>query len=1818
MPSFEELRDKLTGQRDSAEEARRHLLLAREAVEQTRRNLAEFERTADPQDERQREELKNLKQQEQRARRRVDELSQSLKNQLANQAELWAGFESLTDPREMLRQWDDRFPILLFPVRIETRFKTGTEGRPQLWVRVYPDDCLLDTFEDSLTEKELENARIFWTLIWQAGGDEALERAAWRNLVASHGSGRAGWIVRQYAPLNPDAKPVSTSPSEILLVIVTADPLPSEAAIFWLEMWRAVDDEAAQTAAFEALKSDVGAERADQIINLRPVNFDTPPPKGATRRTASVKVAILELTAPGAKETRRSSWSSAPRVYLLPDRFVLLGYRGNLEEPEIEALGNPIQTPLVAGPDPNAPPDKQLKSVEGKLSVPDEIVWMFDFERALKVGMAFRIDLTVEQARQGFDRLVVLGVRLSDSPDAGSRRLETLIEHHLYSRKGLELIPQGAPTNNTEKGGSGFSVRDDSDASFDALFRQKPQYSIESDPLLRRDGQWFAEMLGIGHETAQRILNAGMTDQKEARAMNIALWPGTMGYMMRTMMSPVFPLRDIEATRAFFTRYVSGRGAIPALRIGRQPYGILPTAAFSKLKWFESSRFDFAFASLVNAGFPGRLYELLKSIDAEWAALMSLVSYIGKQGDPHQILLDVLGLHPSSVEYYPLQADSVTHKFHELLFISFPFAIQLASAVGIDDAMALLKRLGYQRADEPDVLKQIYHMRQTPLDGPVIDDRPLSEIEKIRAYASGKNYIAWLIETAQTGIDALRAERGFDEDKKPAALLYLLLRHALQVGFHETGVRQQIKAKVVAETPALFEEPSLIHVQVDKQMTESRYGLLYAEDPRITGRPGLRLGDFIAERIRTIDPEMREQIEALESLQDVPTARLERIFAEHLDCCSYRLDAWKSGLIRWQLEQMRQLNRNEEGRGVFLGAFGWLVDVAPENKKLSPVQLPAEIDELINKDEQIPLVRDETNAGLIHAPSLNHATTAAVLRNGYLSNDGRLAVNLSSRRVQRALGVLEGMRMGQSLGALLGYHFERFVHDGPVLQANATVFALRKAFPLVAEKIKKTQTDNTTSFETIAAMNVVDGLKLVEHVQRSNNRLYPFGLTTLPPIQNSTQAGVINKAVEYILDINDAVADLILAEGVHQAVLGNYDRSAGTLDAFSKGNYPPEPEVIRTPRSGVTLTHRVAIHLPVAPAANPLPAILMTAMAKAEPSLNAWLAGRLPDPSIVGAQVSFTDRVTGDEQTVFISQEDLGLQSIDLVYHLDTAADQTLQFLDDRILELIYSAHAPRLDLPITILYTKREVGQPMRISWFELQALIASLRALTVGSRPLQPADLARQNDADAEQQSTVTLDKARIENALNDLQAIALPDLTNPATAIDAHIDQFVAAVKPMAAYRLPQTGTGFTYEWRSRVFSSVAEKIGKRLGRWNQRLQDARELLDDYDALPLATPDPERIAKLQEIESMVGTSFISPQPTDPFVYRGAVGTKKTDFENKAAALRGVIDGHPATLQALIDGFENQLPITQFDLESLELEIDRDEIERFRLQLVDTLAGLKTERDKRIAQVQDLLVRHDAANPAKKIKLLQQAAGVIFGEDFKLIPQFGPEPATAIELDKAWQHSRSGELTRHLTDNLGTEYPVDDWLHGIARVRVKMWHCENALMLGEAFAVPEFDLTPLQLPFKATDSWLALEFPEEQPIIGDPLLYTGQFAEDFDKTQPVCGLLVDEWTEVIPGTEETTGITFHYDRPNSEPPQAWLLALPALMDGTWTWQELVDAVNQTLDAAKRRAIEPSHVDQTTYSRFLPATFSAYTFPEISISNNLLRNVGIYQMLQK
>ncbi len=137
------------------------------------------------------------------------------------------------------------------------------------------------------------------------------------------------------------------------------------------------------------------------------------------------------------------------------------------------------------------------------------------------------------------------------------------------------------------------------------------------------------------------------------------------------------------------------------------------------------------------------------------------------------------------------------------------------------------------------------------------------------------------------------------------------------------------------------------------------------------------------------------------------------------------------------------------------------------------------------------------------------------------------------------------------------------------------------------------------------------------------------------------------------------------------------------------------------------------------------------------------------------------------------------------------------------------------------------------------------------------------------------------------------------------------------------------------------------------------------------------------------------------------------------------------------------------------------------------------------------------------------------------------------------------SARLVAHLKP--ARDFPVDDWLHGMARMREmpRLW--EQTVLLSDALLGPggllgtgilnwpEPQLSPVQLPYVTDDHWLGLEFAKDptlpDPLNQDRLLFTAHYATGLSSEQQ-CGLVFDEWTEVIPAERETTGIALHYGR--------------------------------------------------------------------------------------
>ncbi|MCE3555572.1 hypothetical protein LWC33_29525 [Pseudonocardia sp. RS11V-5] len=1714
----------------------------------------------------------------------------------------------------------DDFPVLLGPVRVQTRFTAS-----ELLVRVFPDDWSVDKFEPLPTVAELTALDAYWTAVWQAGGNGAAKQAAWEELIGRVPSGRAAWLLSSRQPANPADQPTGVPPSTTVLVVLTPTPVAAadrQATVtYWTAVWRAHGDRAATGTANIALTTSVGATRGAAIRGLRPAGIDAAP----SNPSDAVQVAFLVLPEPAQGATAAQSWTKAARARLLPDRFTVLGYVGG--QRVISVTGATIPPELVVSPDPGTTDQLTVDEQTGVLHVPDDLLWLTDFDRAVQVGMGVRIPLD-DNTRAGVDRLVVFGMRRASTPDQTATDLADLITRQMRSPAGFAFVPQGTPTNNTEQRPAG---QDPTPLAPPAAASP----AAPTDWSTKSDGRWFAELVGVDPAIVAGAHHADQTDHRDARAANVALWPATWGSYLQTMLHPVLGAAPVDATRDFFTRHVSGRGPVPAVRIGRQPYGVLPTTAFSRLAWPDAA---------ATAPHRRALHQLLTAAAADWRTASAKVARLGTGGDPHQMLLDILALHPTSAEFYQRYAQSVEDVYNrENLGGLGPTVLPTLDELHMPQSVrALLARLGHVGAPDPDLIRRLFVGAQYPLLAPLVDDRPLSETDPVRAYTTDqRNYLRWLADLAGTDLETVRLEKGFIADRAPAALLYLLLRHAVLLGWADAARRLALAAgSALAQDPV---DPPFIHIGLADPAapSESRFRQLYTPDPAVTGSPSTLPVDYLPTALdgRLATAQLAEQVQALGLLADVPTARLERVLVEHLDCATYRLDAWQLGLAN---ERLAELRYGPDGTaaartGLHLGAYGWLEDIRPRTRQLSPVQLTGDLAQLFTPPGSSPLLHDPTNGGYLHAPSPAQARTAAVLRAGYLANatpenPGTFAVNLSSDRVRAALAVLNGLRSGQSLGALLGYRFERGLHDRfAEAELDTIIAALRGAFPLRAGRLEETRPATGTSADLVEARNVVDGLELVRRVTRTQDTTYPFGAVGLP-VATDVQLAAISAEVQRLLDLHDAVADLAIAESTHQTLAGNPDRAAATLDAYAKEGFPPDPAVVRTPRSGVTLTHRLGLQF--TPGLHP-PVEGATPRAQAEPAVNDWLPGLLPQAFNVVATVTWTDPVNGQAQSRVVSQQDVGLSPIDLLWAVRPADEAAMTDLDDRILGVVVERDGPRPDALLSIRYTQRVTN---RITFFELSGLVATLRRLLTTSRPLRPSDLvpaAGSATVDRGADDVISLSRERpaavraslnklagnVTSYISDLGALLQltstePQRTQVISGIDTFLQRYADLVGTASGFGLVRSSWGELIKWRRDVFRDVLAAVAATADRMGRSLAAADALIHQYDALAATATDEARFALLQQAERLLTTSPTSPRPATPSQLRATVATRRQAFDARLQALRRQGGTGRNTLSGLLTEVAAKLPLTDLDPTGLDLTSFHDRVIEFARDLLNRVTALQSEIARRLTAADAALAVYDqVVSGLDRVTAGTAALSALLGDDVLVVPEYTLGDQQAAELQQA--RRASDDLVAHLVHDVGRDIPVDDWIHGVARVRDKARLWERATLLSDALrgepgplgdppGVHDPTLVPIQLPVQPDDHWLAMEFAAGATITEDRLLYTAHYASTFLPQNILCGLLLDEWTEVIPADGETTGIAVDLDSPDSEPPQAMLLVVPPVRTGTWSDDDLVAAVMETFDLATLRAVEPGHLDDTAYAQLLPATVLSATPRPITISTDL------------
>lgn len=742
-----------------------------------------------------------------------------------------------------------------------------------------------------------------------------------------------------------------------------------------------------------------------------------------------------------------------------------------------------------------------------------------------------------------------------------------------------------------------------------------------------------------------------------------------------------------------------------------------------------------------------------------------------------------------------------------------------------------------------------------------------------------------------------------------------------------------------------------------------------------------------------------------------------------LDLCTHRLDAWLTSLASKRLAAMRR----REPEGIGIGAYGWVENLSR---------------------------RQRASEGFIHAPSLGQASMAAVLRSAFSSHEQlgstALHINLSSDRVHRAMRIIEGVRSGQELGALLGQLFERGLHDrGKDLEQYVDEF--REAFPA---RLVETPSANPPGAQEIAAREVVDGLALVNAWRESDDRDPAAIVPGLP--SSGGDHGDLADELDLLADAHDAVSDALLAEGVFHTVQGNFDRGSAALDAAAGKGRPPEIESMQTRVRGALLEHRLCVlfDASASPTLDP-----SGPRARAEPRLNDW-AGTILGPLSAISCTAYFDTEAGDRASRAVTLDQLRLDPIDLLYL--ASVPPSGEGLDP-------AAFVDLADMP--------RAGQETEV---ERRISLLVRRSEGLGATVSVRIDSARGAGGGAR--------------------------------------------------------GLAETLELARRLLSLVTRGTPLR----------TRTLVRSEDEQPSASVD---VAEL----------------------RARAKALRKDLKNAGKALAKADDPDElsdALLKAAGFGIAAAVPSAPDDA-----------------GMAATVARVSAELDERREECEALLGEPEDASEDREVERLRGAIEAGLGRGFLVMPAvYVPTtPASSAVLEAF------GELDAAGPDPVAR---IQLWLQQMAEIRPSVRLLDDLVSVVDLVAgvgeTPASDgLRVAQLPYIPGHAWRGLSDRE----IADAGLGGGSAAAGRARgglsivalvpgampTSLVTGFVVDEWSEKIPEKKVTSGVSFHFDQPNSQAPHAILLAVPPDVDTAASWSEelLTEIALDTLELSKLRLVD-------------------------------------------
>ena len=1022
----------------------------------------------------------------------------------------------------------------------------------------------------------------------------------------------------------------------------------------------------------------------------------------------------------------------------LPDRFVVVAVQGDQVS---TATGAPVPPELVVGLPPTADPD-QLVQPDGQITLGPGMQWLIDPDEAERVGMLVEVPLAVPEG--SVDRVLAFGVRSSLAPVDAAGELTSLLQAHRYA-EGASFVAPGTPTNNTETDRADWTARR----------APAPPATVPTPSAAGSAADALSTAWGIDAGDLAAWPGSDGLALPLARAANTALWQATWGTFIERIVAGSAPQPSLgddqrEAWRSWWQEHVQGGGPLPLLRLGDQPYGVLPASTVSSAwKPDGTDPFEAPMLAVLRNGRP--LVE----------GGLTNVSNVTSGARLDDTLLEVLGSAPHSVG---MRVRSVgSDGLLSVLQLVFGFDPGGTNAATQDEMVeTLFLQLGVGAIG----LRGAIGKDTRPLGLPlVLDDDARGDLQFVTALLADAPRTVSSILQALLEICLARENDAVAKAAPPKQVGQVLERGAELLG----GETQRVAA-LVEQTREGKVEPMELHAAADaigSRFGESGPNDLAALQPLPAIRTSLaevalelELPPAVAQRqaVTALGAWLRAQARLAEfrdaalTLVEAPIQQRGIAVSETLDCASHRYDAWVTSLPSRRMAEQRAVTPT----GVLLGAYGWVENLSPG-------------------------AATTRAGGYLHAPSLTHAATAGVLRSGYLTHNrdangtGALALDLTSARVRRAKALLDGVRQGQPLGALLGYLIERRLHEE---RLDVYIRSLRSLAPIAAgQLVDRADAQPAQAQEAVGANSVVDGVRLL-----ALPRAQVWDKLTVPPADNpyldpdswptlSDNQAALEEILDEAAAAYDGLSDVLLAESVHHLVQGNTARAAAAMSAASGGDAAPiEPEVVRTPTRAAALTHRVLVLLDdTAPGGSGWSAA--TPRAAAEPRLAAWAENRLgPADRIVVHVAADGTRTTLDAA---------GLSALDVVFDsagavLVDATTLLAPSLDARLraaLPGVLGTDPLALETDPTWPTGLRAIG--------EVAVTAASLCRLVSGTPGITEASFTRPNDQPSRSVDPSTL-TARLQpivtglsaaaTELDALLAAASPDLVAIGQAVDA----------------------------------------------------------------------------------------------------------------------------------------------------------------------------------------------------------------------------------------------------------------------------------------------------------------------------------------------------------------------------------------------------------------------------------------------------------------